>query len=57
MLYHSYLTSGLFNCALCPFTRGVVNIPCIYYVAELVPGEKEHSKWFPERSIYMYMDC
>ena len=29
----------------------------IYYVAELVHGEKEHSDWFPERSIFCYTDC
>ena len=29
----------------------------IYYMAELVQGEKEHSDWFPEQSEFCYMDC
>ena len=34
--------------------------PCpskyIYYMAELVQGEKEYCDWFPERSEFCYMD-
>ena len=28
----------------------------VYYMAELVHREKEHSDWFPERSVFCYMD-
>ena len=28
----------------------------LYYMAELVHGEKEHSDWFPEWSKFCYMD-
>ena len=31
-------------------------IHMIYYMAELVQGEKEHSDWFPERSEFCYTD-
>ena len=32
------------------------NYTKIYYMAELVQGEKEHSDWFPERSEFCYTD-
>ena len=28
----------------------------IYYMAELVHGEKEHSDWFPDSSEFCYSD-
>ena len=28
----------------------------VYYIAELVCTEKEHSDWFPERSEFSYTD-
>ena len=27
-----------------------------HYMAELVHGEKEHSDWFPKRSVFCYTD-
>ena len=28
----------------------------VYFMAEVVHAEKEHSDWFPERSVFSYTD-
>ena len=37
---------------LCFENLSKCTIDIYYYTAELVDGEKEHSDWFPERSVF-----
>ena len=55
---HRIVASCLF-CSVMDQFKHIRNQPynkSLYYMAELVDGEKEYSDWFLERSVFCYTD-